>query len=154
MLATRLKSERDRRAAMEARAITVITSSSALISLIFALVAILVGKDYKFMSGAKVIVVIALVIFAVSALCALFAGQLRTYKVPSQTTLLATLNEHWADSEVDAVLACSYMDYDTLLSLRLGNDHKAWWLDQALRSQLGAGAVLTLAVVDELLHVF
>jgi hypothetical protein len=55
-----------------------------------------------------------------------------------------------ADTEVSARLACAWMNLDTLLSLRKGNNRKAWWLDWALRIQLSAVVVLGTAVGWEL----
>lgn len=147
----RLKTERERRATQEARAIAVVTSSAALVSLIFALAALVIGKDYQFTSGAKWFVVAALALFALGGLSALIAGLLLEYDVPDDATLQACLGNHWTDTETSARLSCAWMNLDTLLSLRRGNNRKSWWLDWALRVQVLAVAVLGGAVGWELL---
>jgi hypothetical protein len=145
-----IKEERDRRSAQESRATGVVTSSGALVTLVFALVAVVLGKDYKFASGATWLVIAALGLFALASLFALLAGLLLKYEVPDKRTLEATLGSHWTDTEASARLACAWMSLDTLLTLRSGNNRKSWWLDWALRMQLSAVVTLGAAVAWEL----
>jgi hypothetical protein len=147
---TRLKSERDRRAAQETRATAVVTSSAALVSLIFVLVAVVIGKAHTFISGARWLVIGALVLFTLAGLSALIAGLLLNYEVPDEATLRSCLDDHWTDTEISARLACAWMNLDTFLSLRKGNNRKSWWLDWAPRTQLLAVVVLGAAVGWEL----
>jgi hypothetical protein len=146
----RLKAERDRRTTQEARAAAVVNSSAALVSLIFALVALVIGEDETFSSETRCLVIAALALFGLAGLGALMAGQLHTYEVPDDATLERCLGEQWTDTETSARLACSWMNLDTLLSLRRGNNRKSWWLDWALRAQLLALVVLGSAVGWEL----
>lgn len=146
----RLKVERDRRAGLESRAANVVTSSAALVSLVFALVAVVLGKDHTVASGARWGVIVALALFAVAGIFALVAGMLRRYTVPDDATLNTALGEHWTDTETTARLTCAWLDLDTLLTLRRGNNQKTWWLDWALRIQLIAAITLAFAVGWEL----
>jgi hypothetical protein len=53
------------------------------------------------------------------------------------------------DTEVSARLAASWMNLDTILSLRRGNDRKAGWLNYALRLQVLAILLLAIAAAWE-----
>lgn len=122
------------------------TSSAALVSLVLALVAIVRGKDHQITSGARWGVIGALALFVIAGLLALVAGMLRKYTVPDDVNLKSALGEHWTDTETTARLTCAWLDLDTLLSLRKGNNQKTWWLDWALRVQLCAVAILASAI--------
>lgn len=142
----RLKVERERRASLESRAAAVVTTSAALVSLVLALVAVVLGVDHQITSGARWGVIGALGLFSTAGLFALVVGMLRRYTVPDDLTLKSALGEHRTDTETTARLTCAWLDLDTLLSLRRGNNQKAWWLDWALRIQLFAVVVLASAI--------
>lgn len=148
-----LKAERERRAALDSRATSVVTASAAFVTLVVALVAWILGKDYRYVtSGATYIILIALAFFIASSVCALIAGQLREYEVPDPETLRLFLSSRWTDTEVTARNNCGWLNLDTLSSLRVGNHIKAWWLDWALRLQALAVLALSVAVGWELLR--
>lgn len=150
VMSARLDAERDRRTTLETRGTTVVTSSAALVSLGLLLTALVAGKDYRFQSGASVLVLIALGLFVLAGGAALMAGQLHKYKVPTDETLKSCLDEHWTDTAVSARLAAAWMNLETILSLRSGNDKKAWWLNWALRFQVFAIMALAVAAVWEI----
>lgn len=148
----RLANERERRGKIETRATAVTTTSAALISLIVAALALIVGEKHTFAGESENAVLVALALYALSSGCSLAAGLLRSYTVPDEATLKTALGEHWTDSEVSARLACAWMDLDGLLSLRKVNNSKSRWLDRALWTQLAATVALGVAAAIEVVN--
>ncbi len=118
-----------------------------MLSLIVALIALVKGNEFQVGATVGVFVVISVIAFAFASGFAMTAGMLRLYKVPTANTFKTMLGTRWTDSEPSQLLACAWMDLDTLLSTREVNNAKAWWLDLALRVQLGAFVSLSLAAV-------
>lgn len=143
-----LKAEHDRRTALDARAATVATSSSAFIALSGALTVLATGKDYAFTGQGARGVLLTLASFLVSAAFALVASGSRTYAVATADTLDAMLGaDHWTDDEATARLAVSVANVKTIRSLRRGNNRKAGLLVIAHVFQVlaVAGFIVTLA---------
>lgn len=148
-VADRLKVERERLDRIETRASGVITSSAAIIGLIVAALALIVGKDHTFTGFAAAAASFAVVAYALAMLFVLLAGMLRKSEVPDDATLQAALTEHWTDTEISARLACAWMDLGSLLTLRKANDGRTWYLDLALWAQLAGSVALVVATITE-----
>jgi hypothetical protein len=147
-----LKAEYDRRTALEARGLSVVTSSGALVTLVFAVAAFTLGKDYKPSAVAKIGLGVSLVLFVVAAGFGLLANFLRKYKIVSAATLDLMLTSHWTDSETAARNICAVVDSSTLISLREGSNDKARQVTWALSCQLLALGALVFTVLWEVGH--
>jgi hypothetical protein len=146
-----LEVERKRTDRIDTRSSAVTTASATLVALGVGLVTILFGKDYKFESAvARWTVLLALAFLLAAATLALIAGLLRKQVVPDKATLTAALEDHWTDTETSARLACAWLDFDTLLSLRQANSKRTWWLDGSLRCQLVGAITLVVSIGWEL----
>lgn len=147
-----LKAEYDRRTTLEARGLTVVTSSGTLVTLAVAVGAFALGQDYKPSTTAVTALGVSLGLFIVAALFGLIANFLRKYAVPSAATIQLMLTTHWTDSEVAARNVCAVANAETLDSLRAGSNDKAMQVTIALVCQLLAVAALAFAVLWEFAH--
>src|SRR5215203_5065448 len=83
-----LEQERKRRENLDARGLTVLTTTSGLVALLFAISVLVTGKDYKVvkhLSGGLVIG--ALVTLLIAAVLGILANRLRGYAVPNVKSL-------------------------------------------------------------------
>ena len=143
-----VKAEYERRAALEARGIGVITSSGAFATLLFGVVALARGKDFAPTVATKVLLALAVLVFLLAGL-GLWANQLIAYRVAKPTTLTAMVTEHWGDDEVNALNACTVANIATVKTLRDGSNRKAGRLALALSAQLVAFVLIGLAALVE-----
>ena len=138
--------EYDRRASLNSRAKEFSATSSAFIALVVALLALIVGKDYKFTALGAWSVVLALAAFVAASLLALLASMAKETLVTNEKTVQRMLSsEHWKDNEVDARNTVATLNARTTWSLRNGNNVKASRLEWALRCQVGGYVLLTIA---------
>jgi F0F1-type ATP synthase assembly protein I len=146
-IASDLEVERARRAAQEKSAVEIIKTSSAFVALVVAGAALLLGKEFKATDPlVQGLIVGALLLFVLSALSALIVGQLVPYLVATTATLKAALTDHWNDAEADRLAAVTWINFDTLTSLRKECNRKSTWLTWALRFQVRGALVLALGV--------
>lgn len=145
-----LKAEHDRRAALDGRATGIATTSSAFLALVFAVAALVTGKDYKFTDWGARGAVLALAFFAGAALIGLIANTSRGYQVTSFQTLQAMVNAHWVDDEVDARNITASSNALTIGDLRVGNNSKARLVAWGVGLQVAAMVVLICALGWEL----
>ncbi|MDQ1713905.1 MAG: hypothetical protein QOE45_3355 [Frankiaceae bacterium] len=146
-----LKSEYDRRTSIDARALAVVTSSSAFLALIVSVVALLKGKDHTFGHGAGGAAVVALACFVVAGALGLVANMSREYQVAAVGTLREMTKSHWTDSEIAARNICAGLGVTTIASLRAGTDNKAKIIAWAVYFQLAAVLAVVTAVGWDLL---
>ena len=145
-----LKAEMERRASLDARGLAIVTSSSALITLMFSLSVLLTGKDHEVLGDGKGWVVASLICFIVAGLLGILANRAREYEVTHESTLYEMLGAHWTDDEVDARNVCATRHVATIESLRRGNESKAEQITLALVFQVAAIALLVVALMGEL----
>lgn len=144
-----VKAEYERRAALEARGIGVITSSGAFTTLLFGVVALVKGKDFAPAVLTQLLLAAAVLALIVAGALGLWANQLIAYRVAKPATLTAMVTTHWGDSEVSALNACAVANIDTLETLRDGSNKKAGRITLALWAQLGAFVLIGLAALVE-----
>jgi len=138
-----LKREHDRRSALDARAIALSTTSSALLTLVFAITVIVTGKEYQFSSAGARGLLLSLALFVVAAVLGLIANVSRKYQVADRDTLREMTNGHWTDTEVDARNICAGLSVTTIATLRCGNDFK----DDLIRVAFGLQITAILGLV-------
>jgi hypothetical protein len=145
-----LKAEHDRRDSVNSRATSALTGSTGLVTLVLAIFAVFVGKDFTLTGWAKGFLVAALFALLLSACCAVFAGLAWRFEATSPETLQEMLGSHWTDSEVTAREITAYCNVVTLDSLHRGTEIKFNFLIAAGACQIAAVAALaacTLAVI-------
>lgn len=149
-----LTNERDRRTALDARAITVLTTSGTFVTLILALGALVTSAEgYKPPGVVVVLFAIAASCLCMAAVMALLANQLRFYPVVSAPQLRKwTDDESWQDSVDNARWLLVHVRSRTIEQLRVGNAAKANRLAIALWAQLAAFCLLSVAVIIVLLN--
>lgn len=134
-----VKAERERRNALDARGIAVLTTSGTLVTLVFAIGAVVTGATgFSPPAETVVIVTIGLVAFVAAALFGLLANRLKKYDVVTTGQLWSWRNNAaaWAASDQDARRAITKGNIVTIDTLRAGNDTKAKWIEAALWAQL------------------
>ena len=150
-IASELQREHDRRASLDARGLSIVTTSSALLALVFALSTLILGKDFKVTGVSVVAVTLSLLFFVVAAIFGIAANRLREYDVTHHDTLYDMLGkDHWGDTEVTARGICAFRHVITVQSLRPTNDRKADQITVALSFQVAAIAALSVAIGREL----
>ena len=145
-----LKAEHERRTSLDARAAGIATTSSAFLALVFAVAALVTGKDYKFTDWGARGAVLALFLFAGAALLGLLANTSRGYQVTSFQTLQDMVNAHWIDEEVDARNVTAATNAITIGDLRVGNNSKAKLVAWGVGIQVAATFVLICALLWQL----
>ena len=133
-----LKAENDRRDSVNARAGLALTGSTGLVTLVLAVSAVFVGKDFVLSGWARFWLAAALICLLSAAICAVVAGYPWASTVRSANYLQSLLDDHWEVTEVAARNITASCNVDTLRSLRTGTAVK-------FRFLMGAGAFQALA---------
>ncbi|WP_418003518.1 hypothetical protein ACNO8X_27185 [Mycobacterium sp. PDNC021] len=147
-----LKSEEDRRKAIEGRAGAILTTSSTMLALILGLTVIVTGKDYVYKNHwSLVLLLVALVAFVMSAGLAIVVQAFGfKYKVISAATLSNLTDDVNWHRTPDARRMWVTRQVATTQSVRTGNNTKATLAIWSLAFELAAIAMLALAVGVEL----
>ncbi len=146
-----LKTERDRRAAYDARGQAIITTSAGLVTLLVALATLVRSAgSVAFPHAARLPLVLVLAGLASAAALGILASWNFRYAAVKSATLGVMVRAHWKDHEVDARNSIATMQILTVDSLRKANNRKALLVSWALVAQLAAllalGAVVLLVI--------
>jgi hypothetical protein len=143
-----LKAEKERRASIEARGVSVITTSSGLVTLIAAVGAFVIRGDKFVLPGSgKVALLVAVMAFAVAAGCGIATNWSYKYTVASIADLEAMRTDQWMDDAVDSRSVTTVINAKTIKSLRDCNERKVEWLRAGQIAQLLALVALSVAVI-------
>ncbi|MER6975133.1 hypothetical protein ABT304_29005 [Nocardioides sp. NPDC000445] len=149
LIEDQLAEERATKAALEARANTVITSAGTLTTLLFALGALATKSNtYDLPDLAKGLLVMAVFCFLLAILFALRAAAPATYSELSVKSLqaVATVEAFNAPAtEAEPKIAAALVE--VIDGARTGNKKKADHLNRAVRVELAAATVLAIAVI-------
>jgi len=142
-----LKAERERRAALDSRGLALVTTSGSLTTLLAAIGAFVTGRaGFQLPSASIWPLLLTLITLAAAAGCGLLASHNRPYRVADRGTLSAMTGARWSTHEVDARNAVASINAETVLTLRRGNNDKAYLLVAGLTSQLVGLLALGVAV--------
>jgi hypothetical protein len=147
-----LQREHERQDHLVASGRGVVTTSGALLTLVFALSVLVTGEDFTVKGASAVAVAISLACFVVAAVLGILVNWSMAYKITKGRTLQAMLGGHWKDTEVTARNACASAQVQTIISLRNVNKVKSWLVTSALSFQVAAIAALGVAIGRELLR--
>lgn len=154
-----LAAEYERRASVNTRAASTLTGCAGLVTVVLAVFAVLVGKDFVLSGPPRDYLAKALIALLAAALLAVLAGIPWTSSVPPLKLLRGFLNDPdpsqgpwgWTNDEVDAREWTAKCNLRTLASLRRGTSLKFVLLILAGLAQVVAVCYLvacTLGVVD------
>jgi hypothetical protein len=146
-----LKAENDLRTSINTRAGTALTGAAGLVTLIIAVFAVFLGKDFTLEGDAKVCLLLAVVSLLAAAVCAVLAqlpGEMKYALTPSLLSFID--HPRWAENEIDARNRTAYVNLQVLDSLRITNDVKVKWLIGAGCCQIAAVLFLGLCVFARL----
>lgn len=155
-----LAAENDRRASVNTRSAAALTGAAGLVTVVLAVLAVFVGKDFVLPLGhAKDYLFKALIVLLAAAIAAVLAGIPWTSSRPSPESLRSFLNapptkgeQGWSNSEVTARNFTSQLNVEAIKTLRLGTTIKSFFLLIAALLQVAAVIFLVLcthAVVNE-----
>lgn len=151
---TELATERDRRAKLDARGVGVLTTSGTLVTLLFALGALVTSLD-AFEPGRLTVslLTVALVAFVIAGSLGLLGHRLVKYQLVNPREMLKwqARDGWWHDDSDKARRLIALGNIKTLITLRNGNERKAGLLTKALWAQLAALFFLAAAVASTLL---
>ncbi|WP_274561557.1 hypothetical protein [Streptomyces spiramyceticus] len=145
-----LKWEHGRRTSIDSRALSVITTSGVLVTLLFGVAALVTGRRDAAYSPAPAVVVLSgcgLVLFVIAAALGILASKSVSYSVIDGASLEKLRTEHWGHDAPTALNVVMWYRTNTVLTLRKGNNGKAWLLLAGLSTQLVAVLTLAAAVI-------
>jgi hypothetical protein len=148
LIADQLSEERSRKSTLEARGITVISTSGALATLIFALTAgVTASTGFKFPSSVRVPLILTLVAFVLAAICGLVSNAPLRFKEPTTRALAALIDaRYWSAPEDIGQLRVAEVQVKILTAARAANQLKVRLLLAAILFELLAIACLSWAV--------
>ena len=139
--------QHERKASLEQRGMAVITSSGALVSLLFALGAVITGaEDFSLPSGARAWLYAAVVLFVAAALGALFTNAPLKYVTVTPDALRASMKEHLGDSEERAHKNVALTRVKVFEDTKRKNDLKGKVLLAAMAAEVLAVGCVAVAV--------
>jgi len=143
-----LSAEVARKTSLEQRAITVITTSSALATLLFGLTALATRETqtYHLDDEARYALVVALSLFLSAALTALATNAPLFYDEVKVDQLRQVVSERWNDPESTAEQQVAFTRLKVLADARAKNGRKAWGLEAALGCEVLAVTAVAVAV--------
>lgn len=150
LITDQLAEERGRKASLEARGVTVITTSSTLATLLFALTAgLTAAATFKLPGPAKLPLVLALCAFATAAVLGLMTSIPLGYQEPTPSGLarLVDANFWTAPTEIGQLRVAS-AQVTALAAARSANGLKVRLLVGAISCELLAIIFLTWAIVN------
>ncbi|MGC4862154.1 hypothetical protein [Micromonospora sp. DT41] len=147
-IASELKAERDRKAAIDARAASLITTSGSLVTVLAAIGAFL-GKDsdWRLPQLAFPFIAAALIAFTVASVAGIISGWSRAYAVPDIAPLKRMLNDRWRDEEDLARIEICAASIEMIESLRKINAKKERTLRVGWFNQIAAIILLSVVVI-------
>ena len=135
-----------RKASLESRGTGIITTSGALVTLLFGLVAVLTGsKTFVFPAPGRGYLTAAIILFVLAVGLGIVINLPLSYRATQLTT--EDLKEVWNWSSADAMAKIAVTRLVTIASARRANTIKAWLLFAAGVIEFGALLSLFLAIL-------
>jgi hypothetical protein len=150
LIADQLAEERGRKASLEARGVTVITTSSALATLLFALTAgLTVTSKFRLPGPAKLPLLLTAVTFVFSAAFSLVANVPMIYREPTPGGLAKLIeSDYWSAAAEIGEMRVAEAQITSLTTARSANNLKAKLLIGAIFFELLAIPLLAWAVAE------
>jgi hypothetical protein len=147
-----LRMERERKAQLDQRGVALITTSGSLTAVLFALGALVSGKE-SFHPSVLTITLLGttLLAFSIAAIFGLVTTRLVASEVGDVKSLNRLREQHWTADVADARAAIADMHIRTIAKIRMGNKAKTEWLELGQIFQFLASVMLTLCVLTILI---
>jgi hypothetical protein len=143
-----LAEERARKTSIEQRGVGVITTSGALVTLLFGLSALATkSQSFVLSDPARWTLLIAVVLFLAASVLGLATNWALSYfevTVPSMRTLVEP--EGWSEEATEAARQAAEARVDIIESFRSNNQMKGWMLRAAMGVEILAVATLAVSV--------
>lgn len=148
LIVDQLTEERSRKSSLEARGVTVITTSGTLATLLFALTAgLTAAAKFKLPSDAKLPLLLALIAFVIAAMCGLGTNVPLIYREPTPHGLAKLVDaRYWTAPAPIGQLRVAASQVTALSAARVANDFKVKLLVAATSAELLAVIFLAWAV--------
>lgn len=144
-----LNGQEARKTSLEDRGSAVITSSGAIVTLLFGLVALVTGVEkYELPSAARDRLALAVALFVIAILLALLTNLPLAYKSVSARDLRAEVNERWTDAEEEALKAIALTRVTIIERAKTMNTAKAWVVVTAMTVEGIAVLIVAMAVAS------
>jgi hypothetical protein len=143
-----LDAQEVRKVSLEQRGLAVITTSGALVTLLFGLTALTVKREATFdlPDTAAVFLAAALVFFVLAALSALITNLPRSYEGVTVEALRSAVKDRWDDSEATASRKVALTRLTVLASAKKVNNQKGFALVGGMVSEIIAVALVGVAM--------
>lgn len=152
----RKKIEFEARKRVEERGGTIITSSTAIVTIVFSITALLTGTkdDVEVLQRgtASILLIASLLVFVIAIAIGIFVqNKPLAYRAAKESTLLTFPGSaRWSASEMEAARLCAWIDIDGISSLQRGTRVKALLLTAGLSAQALAVLLLVSALAFDL----
>lgn len=147
-MATLVKEQDARMSSIESRSMAVITSSGALVALMFALVALISGADsFKLPSASKPALALAVVAMLLAASLSIWAMAPTAGYETADEAGLEDLKNHWADDEVTAHRRVFATRLKVYAAASTKNESRAKILQRAVVAEVFGAACVAVAVL-------
>jgi nitrate reductase NapE component len=142
-----LAGQEARKTSLEQRGLSVVTTSGALVTLLFGLTTLAVEREAFTLPGAsRALLVVAIVFFVVAAVAAIVTNMPLSYEGVTPSALREAVKNRWEDSEATAAEMTSLTRIKVLESARRRNNIKAIALFAGMVSEIVAVALVGAAV--------
>ncbi len=142
-----LAGQEARKTSLEQRGLSVVTTSGALVTLLFGLTTLAVEREsFTLPEASRALLVAAVVFFVIAAVAAIVTNMPLSYEGVTPSALLGAVKERWNDSEALATQMTSLTRIKVLESARRRNNIKAIALFAGMVSEIVAVALVGTAV--------
>jgi nitrate reductase NapE component len=142
-----LAGQEARKTSLEQRGLSVVTTSGALVTLLFGLTTLAVEREsFTLPAASRALLVVAIVFFVVAAVAAIVTNMPLSYEGVTAGALRGAVRERWGDSEEAATQMTSLTRIKVLESARRRNNVKAIALFAGMVSEIVAVALVGAAV--------
>lgn len=150
LIEEQLASEDARKASLEARGVTLITSSGAFVTVLGAVATLALGKDSAVAVPqlSAVFLTLGLVALFIAAICGVYVNVPQNYGSARAAHLLTLAQTSWDATFDSASQQIAISRAEDLVSARGRNKHKAWVLLVGAAAQVGALLLIGIAVAS------
>jgi hypothetical protein len=146
-ISEQLSRQDTRKASLEQRGISVVTSSGTFVSLLFALVAVLTGaEDFELPSDAQPWLLAAATAFVLAGIGGILTNMPGRYRSPDAATLNQVIAERWSDSPEEAENEVSAARVEVFARAQEVNSSKGRILVAAVAIEVLAVVFLAIAI--------
>ncbi len=142
-----LEAQEARKVSLEQRGLSLVSTSGALVTLLFGLTAFAVEREgFVLPTSGRVLLVVALGFFVVAALAAIVTNIPLSYQGVTTDSLRGAVRNRWGDSEAVATQMTSFTRIDVLESAKRRNNLKSVALFAGMVCEIVAVALVGAAV--------